>query len=97
MGMKDEDEQRSRLQGDQDIDWTMLTIAAAAARINAAIQAKKGIQQADVPPIQKVRDIPDSRHDLTIDRKPAGGKGAPNAGTVSASVRHQSERGGGRG
>lgn len=38
------------------IQLTLLRhIAAAAARINAQIQAKKGVQHVDVPPIQSVR------------------------------------------
>jgi hypothetical protein len=36
----------------------MLNAAAAAARINAQIQAKRGIQHVDVPPIQAVHRPP---------------------------------------
>lgn len=38
----------------------VVSIAAAAARINAQLQAKKGIQHVDVPPIRSVNKLFDS-------------------------------------
>jgi hypothetical protein len=40
------------------VSLTDVCIAAAAAKINAQLQAKKGIQHVDVPPIRSVRITP---------------------------------------
>lgn len=47
-------------------DWPASSPAAAAARINAQLQARKGIQHVDVPPIKSAT--------------PPAGSGTPNAG-----------------
>lgn len=50
------------------------SIAAAAARINASIQAKKGIQHVDVPPIRSVSPRPQRIRTITADTSVPGCK-----------------------